>query len=1012
MYLYLPGGSAQYEADLIRADGSRIQFFPLPGNTVGPPWKNTSSPTEFQGAVITANEGLQTWDITLRDGTIYRLSSANPSPLQAIIDRNGNQISIAYQANGITSTVPPITQVTSPNGRFIQLFYDSFNRIIGAIDNGGRTTSYTYDNAGHLATATDADGFTETYGYDPTTNNMNLVTDKRGNAMVKNLFDSNARVSQQTLADGAIWKFTYTLNGNGNVTQTNITDPRNYVRQEIFNPNGYVTQMTLALGKTEQQVYSFVRNPANLPELVTDALGRQTLYGYDAYGDLTSITLLYGTASATTYTALYDPVFHQLTSSTDPLGHTTSIAIDARGNALRISDPVGNTSTLTYNQQGLPTALTDPLGHATQLGLVGADLSSLTDALNRQTGFSHDTLGRLRTIVDPLGNSTQYVSDAMDRLNTLTNPAGGVTSLTFDQNGDLLTVTDPKNVKQTFTYDARNRRHTYLDPAGKTETYNYDGLSNLTSKVDRKNQTTSITYDGINRPTLVTFQDASTIAITWDGGNRPTKLVDSANGTISRVYDLLDRLTQETTPQGVVNYSYDAASRRATMTVAGQAVINYTFDNDNRLTQVAQGSNVLGFGYDAAGRRTTITLPNSIIGTFGFDNANQLTSISYMNGSTTVGTLGYGYDLGGRRTSMTGTLAGFVPPTAVSSLTYDGTNRLASWAGTPLSYDLNGNITGFGSTTYTWNARNQLTATSSGGASFGYDALGRRVSATVSGVTTPYLYDGHNPAMISTNQMLAGSGLDEIYAQINSSGTTSYLRDGLNSTVAVTNSSAATTANYSYSPYGDSVGTGPSTTPLQYTGRENDGATGLYYYRARYYSPQLDRFIAEDPIGLGGGTNYYAYVGGNPVSAIDPTGLTTYVITTFDTTLGFIPYGSHSALFISTPGQTPFLYDPAGTFSPEGPGTRGSGGYFEGPLLPDYVIYQTSQGSTVQIVPLVTTAAQEAEIIKNAIKIEDPRGLNCANAVSTAIGGICGINHTNLPGTLYKEAKGASCPVK
>jgi RHS repeat-associated protein len=243
-----------------------------------------------------------------------------------------------------------------------------------------------------------------------------------------------------------------------------------------------------------------------------------------------------------------------------------------------------------------------------------------------------------------------------------------------------------------------------------------------------------------------------------------------------------------------------------------------------------------------------------------------------MHGSTTVGTLGYGYDLGGRRTSMTGTLAGFVPPTTVPSLTYDAANRLTSLGGASISYDTNGNITNFGSATYTWNARNQLTATSGGGATFGYDALGRRVSATVTGVTTPYLYDGQNPAMISSNQLLAGAGLDEIYAQINSGGTTSYLRDGVNSTVAVTNSSAATTANYAYSPYGDSVGSGTTTTPLQYTGRENDGSTGLYYYRARYFSPTMGRFISEDPIGLAGGTNFYAYVDGNPISYRDPDG--------------------------------------------------------------------------------------------------------------------------------------------
>jgi RHS repeat-associated protein len=161
---------------------------------------------------------------------------------------------------------------------------------------------------------------------------------------------------------------------------------------------------------------------------------------------------------------------------------------------------------------------------------------------------------------------------------------------------------------------------------------------------------------------------------------------------------------------------------------------------------------------------------------------------------------------------------------------------------------------------------------------FGYDALGRRVRTTVNSVTTPYLYDGQNPAMISSNQLLADSGLDEIYALINSAGTTSYLRDGLNSAVADTNSSAATTANYFYSPYGDSASTGIPSTPQQYTGRENDGATGLYYYRARYYSPQLGRFISEDPVGLAGGANYYAYVGGDPIGRLDPLGLATQII--------------------------------------------------------------------------------------------------------------------------------------
>jgi RHS repeat-associated protein len=133
--------------------------------------------------------------------------------------------------------------------------------------------------------------------------------------------------------------------------------------------------------------------------------------------------------------------------------------------------------------------------------------------------------------------------------------------------------------------------------------------------------------------------------------------------------------------------------------------------------------------------------------------------------------------------------------------------------------------------------------------------------------------DGLTPAVQSSNLMLASGNLDEIFAQVNTSATTSYLLDGGNSTAALTSSSAAITANYYYSPYGNTAQTGTATTPYNFTGRENDNGTGLYYYRARYYSPQLGRFVSEDPVGLVGGTNFYAYVQGNPISYRDPLGL-------------------------------------------------------------------------------------------------------------------------------------------
>ncbi len=67
--------------------------------------------------------------------------------------------------------------------------------------------------------------------------------------------------------------------------------------------------------------------------------------------------------------------------------------------------------------------------------------------------------------------------------------------------------------------------------------------------------------------------------------------------------------------------------------------------------------------------------------------------------------------------------------------------------------------------------------------------------------------------------------------------------------------------------------TGSITNPFQYTAREFDGETAIYYYRGRFYDPQLGRFISEDPIGYWGGVNLYDYVANSPVDLTDPFGL-------------------------------------------------------------------------------------------------------------------------------------------
>jgi RHS repeat-associated protein len=235
---------------------------------------------------------------------------------------------------------------------------------------------------------------------------------------------------------------------------------------------------------------------------------------------------------------------------------------------------------------------------------------------------------------------------------------------------------------------------------------------------------------------------------------------------------------------------------------------------------------------------------------------------------------------------MSGPSARVALPPAMSGASYDAANQLVSWAGTAYGYDANGNLSSDGIRSYTWDARDRLTGLAGGGitAAFGYDAFDRRRSRTVSGTTAKFLYDGANVVhtLSATNvvntTLLNGAGLDERYARTTVPGgvTSAYLTDALGSTLALVSSTGSTTASFTYEPYGVATKTGSDDTTFRYTGREDDG-TGLLYYRARYVFPRTGRFISQDPIGLAGGENLYAYVSGNPVLFSDPRGLNPFV---------------------------------------------------------------------------------------------------------------------------------------
>ncbi len=547
-----------------------------------------------------------------------------------------------------------------------------------------------------------------------------------------------------------------------------------------------------------------------------------------------------------------------------------------------MKDPLNHVTTIGYNAFGQPTSVQGPIVAEPPTTFdydPNGNLITTADPLRNATQRTYDAVSRLTSLTDSRGLQTQFRYDGLNRVTEIADARQGLTRFSYDQNGNLLSVTDAKNQQTTYTYDNMDRVKTRTDALSRIEGYEYDLAGNLTQFTDRKNQITTFEYDALNRWTKSIYADATTTFI-YDAVGRLTKASDTASGagTIDFAYDILDRLIQETTGQGTVSYQYDVLGRRTNMVANGQQPVTYGYDAASRLTQVAQGSLAVGLGYDHANRRTSLTYPNGTSTSYAYDVASRLTNINHTGPSGIIEALTYAYDPAGNRTSLTRN-------NAAASATYDAANEQTAFAGSTLIYDANGNLTNDGTNIYVWDARNRLVSISGGAtASFHYDVLGRRVQKTLStqssALSTGFLYDGNDIAAEIGGSAVGASyvrslNIDEPFVRQAGTGNEHYHTDALGSSLVLSNAQGASATTYTYEPFGKTMVSGTSANALQYTGRKNDG-TGLYYYRLRYHSPGLARFVTEDALQLqGGDVNYYAYVRNNPLLFRDPMGLLT-----------------------------------------------------------------------------------------------------------------------------------------